>query len=307
MPSIVLDQLDRFGPTHCQTLSRDEALAYTLDLATGHYENFSVISRLVPRDLRPHFASVYAFCRWADDLGDETGSKSRSSELLAWWRDELSQCYAGQPRHPVFVALQPTIQQFDIPVTPFENLIDAFEQDQHLDRYETWEQVVDYCQRSANPVGRLVLYLSGYRDETRQQLSDATCTALQLVNFWQDVRRDIIERDRIYVPADALRQHGLSHKDLIAHVNGERTIDARPVIRDLVQRTWPLFQTGRRLWPMIEGPTRSSVKLFTQGGEHIMKRIEQIDYRTLDQRPKLTRFSKALLVFKALAGRVVGR
>ena len=307
MPSIVLDQLDRFGPTHCQTLSRDEALAYTLDLATGHYENFSVISRLVPRNLRPHFASVYAFCRWADDLGDETGSKSRSSELLAWWRDELSQCYAGQPRHPVFVALQPTIQQFDIPVTPFENLIDAFEQDQHVDRYETWDRVVDYCRRSANPVGRLVLYLSGYRDETRQQLSDATCTALQLVNFWQDVRRDIIERDRIYVPTDALRQHGLSHKDLIAHVNGERTIDARPVIRDLVQRTWLLFQTGRRLWPMIEGPTRSSVKLFTQGGEHIMKCIEQIDYRTLDQRPTLTRFSKALLVFKALAGRVVGR
>jgi squalene synthase HpnC len=307
MPSIVLDQLDRFGPTHCQTLSRDEACAYTMALATGHYENFSVISRLVPRDLRPHFASVYAFCRWADDLGDETGDPAKSTELLTWWRDELDQCYAGEPRHPVFVALQPTIHQFSIPAKPFEDLIDAFEQDQRVGRYQTWDQVIDYCRRSANPVGRLVLYLSGYREEARQELSDATCTALQLVNFWQDVRRDIIERDRIYVPADALTQHSLSHEDLIAHVKGEREIDARPVIRELVDRTWPLFETGRKLWPMIEGPTRSSVKLFTHGGEHIMKRIEQIDYRTLDRRPTLTKFSKALLVLKALAGRVVGR
>jgi len=307
MPSIVIDQLDRFGPTHCQTLSRDEALAYTMDLATGHYENFSVISRLVPRELRPHFAAVYAFCRWADDLGDEAGDPQRALELLGWWRQELADCYAGRPRHPVFVALQPTVERFDIPAKPFEDLIDAFEQDQAVDRYQTWEQVVDYCTRSADPVGRLVLYLSGYRDEQRQQLSDTTCTALQLVNFWQDVRRDILERDRIYVPTDVLGDHGLTHHDLIAHVRGERRVDAKPVIRELVDRTWPLFAEGRKLWPLIQGPTRSSIKLFTLGGEHIMRRIEQIDYRTHDQRPKLTKFTKAMLVLRTMAGKAVGR
>jgi len=307
MNATVIDQLDRFGPTSCEAMSRDAARAYAMDLATGHAENFSVISRLVPRELRPHFAAIYAFCRWADDLGDETGDPAKSEQLLAWWREELGRCYAGDPRHPVFVALQPTVEQFDIPATPFEHLIDAFEQDQRVHRYETWEQVIDYCRRSADPVGRLVLYLSGYRDAHRQRLSDATCTALQLVNFWQDIRRDILERDRIYVPADVLEQHGLTHGDLVDHVYGRRTIDARPVVKELVDRTWPRFREGRLLWPMIEGPTRGSIKLFTLGGEHVMRRIERIDYQTLDRRPTLTKFTKAMLVLRAMIGKAVGR
>ncbi len=307
MASIVLNQLDRFGPDACEQLSLDEARTYTRDLASGHDENFTVMSRLLPRRLRPHFAAVYAFCRWADDLGDEVGDPRRSMALLDWWRDELARCYAGAPRHPVFVALRPTIGQFEIPPTPFEHLIDAFVQDQNVRRYETWPQVLDYCTRSADPVGRLVLHLCGHADEQRQQLSDKTCTALQLVNFWQDVRRDIIERDRIYVPAEALAKHGLSHDDLIAHVHAERACDSRPVIRELVERTWPLFAEGRKLWPMLAPDVRPSVKLFTRGGESVMRAIERIDHQTLDQRPKLSEATKLKLIVGAMLGRLLGR
>jgi squalene synthase HpnC len=307
MPSIVLQQLDRFGPNHCEQLTPHEAAAYAHDLATSHYENFTVTSRLLPRRLRPHFAAVYAFCRWADDLGDEVGNTRKSLELLDWWRDELTRCYAGQPRHPVFVAMEPTIRQFDIPSTPFENLIDAFVQDQTVLRYETWDQVVDYCTRSADPVGRLVLYMCGHADAQRQQLSDRTCTALQLVNFWQDIRRDIVERDRIYIPAEVLTTHGLSHEDLVAHVKGEKTCDASPVVRELVERTWPLFGEGRQLWPLLAGDVRPSVKLFTLGGEAVMRSIEHIDYQTLDQRPSLSKATKLRLMAGAMWGRVIGR
>ena len=307
MVSVVIEQLQRFGPTRCETLDTEAARAWALELATSHYENFVVVSRLVPRHLREHFASVYAFCRWADDLGDETGDPQRSLELLSWWRDELDRCYAGDPRHPVFVALRPTIERFDIPPEPWQNLISAFEQDQRVHRYQTWPQVLDYCTRSADPVGRLVLYLAGHRDEHRQHLSDQTCTGLQLVNFWQDVRRDIIERDRIYVPADVLAAHGLTHDDLVDHVRGERQVDARPAIRELVDRTWPWFKRGRALWPRVGRDLRTPIRLFTLGGEYIMRSIERIDHRTLDVRPRLGRSAKARLMLRAFAAKLFRR
>lgn len=307
MASVVIEQLERFGPEHCERLETEQALAYTRDLATSHYENFTVVSGVLPRRLRPHFAAVYAFCRWADDLGDEAGDPRRAMKLLAWWRDELGACYAGEPRHPVFVALRPTIEQFEIPSTPFEDLISAFEQDQNVRRYETWPEVLDYCTRSANPVGRLVLYMCGHRDERRQAYSDATCTALQLVNFWQDVRRDIVERDRIYVPLDVLKMYGLEHESLVGHVEGRWCIDARPVIRELVERTWPMFGEGRKLWPLLRGEVRGSVKLFTLGGERLMRMIERMGYGTLDARPKLGRGAKVALIGRALAGKLFGR
>jgi squalene synthase HpnC len=307
MASIVIDQLDRFGPDRCERLTPEQAAAYTHELATSHYENFTVVSRLLPRRLRSHFAAVYAFCRWADDLGDEAGEPDRALRLLRWWRDELARCYAAEPRHPVFVALRPTVERFDIPATPFENLIDAFEQDQRVSRYQTWEQVLDYCTRSADPVGRLVLHMCGHRDAERRRLSDRTCTALQLANFWQDVRRDILERDRIYIPADLLGEHGLSHADLVAHARGGKRVDARPAIGTLVKRTWPLFAEGRKLWPMLEPDVRPSVKLFTRGGERILRAIERIDCRTLDRRPALAGITKLRLVAGAMIGRWLGR
>jgi len=307
MASVVLEQLERFGPDHCERLNREESLAYARELATSHYENFSVVSRLLPRGLRGDFAAVYAFCRWADDLGDETGDAERSVELLRWWREELGACYRGEPRHPVFVALRPTIERFDIPSEPFEDLVSAFEQDQTVRRYETWSGVLDYCRRSANPVGRLVLYMCGHRDERRQCYSDATCTALQLVNFWQDVRRDILERDRVYVPSEVLEMHGLDHERLVGHVEGRWCVDARPVVGELMERTWPMFAEGRKLWPLLEGRVRGSVKLFTLGGERLMRKIEGMDCRTLDRRPALSRFEKSALMVRALAGKLVGR
>jgi len=308
MCSIVLSHLERFGPERCEALSIDEARAYCHDLATRQYENFTVVSRLLPRGMRPHFAAVYAFCRWADDLGDETGDPTRSRELLDWWREELDRCYAGEPRHPVFVALRPTIERFDIPRKPFDDLIDAFVQDQRVHRYETWEQVVDYCTRSADPVGRLVLSMCGYRDEPRRQLSDATCTALQLANFWQDVRRDILERDRIYLPAADLATHGLTHDDLVRHVRGEQPLSSgqqiayRCALRGLVIRTWPWFETGRQLLPHLDRGARLPVRLFTLGGESLLRRIAKIDYATLDHRPSIGRGRKVALMGRGLVG-----
>ena len=218
MTTAIVDELETYGPNHCDQLSYEEAAAYTRRLARSHYENFSVVSWFLPRRLREDFRNVYAFCRWADDLGDEIGDRDRSLELLAWWRSEIDACYAGEPRHPVFVALHSTIQRHDVPRKPFDDLVDAFVQDQTVTRYESWGQVIDYCTRSADPVGRLVLYVCGYRDEKRQQLSDTTCTALQLTNFWQDVRRDILERDRVYIPADVASSHGLDIDTLVSVV-----------------------------------------------------------------------------------------
>src|SRR6266700_1147872 len=201
----------------------DEALAYTRAVATSHYENFQVVSYLLPKHLHQDFYNVYSFCRWADDLGDEIGDTQESLRLLEWWRGELDRMYQGEASHPVFVALACTTQKYGIPKQPFADLIRAFIQAQTVTRYANWEGVLDYCVYSANPVGRLVLYLCGYSDADRQRLSDATCTALQLANFWQDVSRDL-EIGRLYIPLDALRRHGLCAEDIEA-----RSFDPRYV------------------------------------------------------------------------------
>ncbi|WP_428386367.1 squalene/phytoene synthase family protein [Mucisphaera sp.] len=348
MSSVVIEDLKRFGPQGSPSVSVAEANAYARELAETHYENFSVLSRLVPERLRDDFGRIYAFCRWADDLGDETGSPERSRELLAWWREELDACYAGRPRHPVFVALAGTIESKRLPRQPFDDLIDAFLQDQEVTRYESWDQLLDYCTRSANPVGRLVLRVAGHDDPEMDRLSDATCTALQLVNFWQDVRRDIIQRDRVYLPADLAAKHGVGMPFLIKSVkldgqehhhdhehgedhghhhhhhhgddhdpvdgHGQRCAcsgggpnagvracvgNYRKLMRDLMERTWPLFKEGRRLWPMVGRDVRPVIKLFTYGGESVMKLIELNGYDTLSQRPALSKSKKAWLVTRA--------
>lgn len=330
MGASVLDQLATYGPDRCDKLSYDEAIAYARRLAKTHYENFTVVSNLTPARFRDDFRAIYSFCRWADDLGDETGSREKSLELLAWWRRELDACYAGEPRHPVFVALHPTIEKHDIPRKPFDDLIDAFVQDQSVVRYKTWDQVVDYCTRSADPVGRLVLYVSGYRDEERQRLSDSTCTALQLANFWQDVRRDILERDRVYIPDEVASKHGLDIELMVKAVKIEAaTCDAsgaesrcsscegipsagvnaqreafRETMRELVSRTWPLFERGRELWPMLEPDVRSCVKLFSYGGEAIQRMIERQNFDTLTKRPSLSKGAKLMLMGRAIVGRL---
>jgi squalene synthase HpnC len=277
-----------------------EAQHYSRWLATQHYENFTVVSWLLPRRLHQHFYNVYAYCRWADDLGDEVASPARALELLDWWESELRRCYSGSPAHPVFVALQPTVEECQIPIEPFLDLLTAFRQDQTVHRYTDWDSVLGYCRYSANPVGRLVLYLCGHRDAERQSLSDATCTALQLANFWQDVARDL-DKDRIYIPLDALAAHGLTEADLFA-----RRFDARyaGLMKNLIVRTRALFEQGRPLAGRLAPELRVDIELFSRGGLAVLQAIERSGYNTLERRPALSRSVQVRLLGRALLSRL---
>ena len=275
-----------------------EAQRYTRWLASHHYENFRVVSWLLPRRLHQHFYNVYAYCRWSDDLGDEVGSPQRALQLLAAWEDELRLTYreGARPSHPVLIALRETIHAKNIPIGPFVNLLRAFRQDQTLTRYRTWEEVLDYCVYSANPVGRLVLYICDYGDEERQRLSDCTCTALQLANFWQDVSRDL-EKGRIYIPLDSLRAHGLSEEDILA-----RRFDGRyaELMKSLIARTRGLFVAGAPLAGHVDGTLRIDLELFTRGGLAILDAIEASGYNTLEGRPTLSKWVQLRLLGGAL-------
>ena len=282
-----------------------EAQRYTRWLANHHYENFNVVSRLLPRRLHQHFYNVYAYCRWSDDLGDEVETPMRALALLHAWEDDLRSVYqpGSGPSHPVLIALRETIRAKNIPMQPFSDLLRAFRQDQRIHRYPSWDAVLDYCVYSANPVGRLVLYLCDYRDEARQKLSDYTCTALQLANFWQDVSRDL-EKGRIYIPLDALAEHGLAESDITA-----RKFDARYValMKSLIARTRALFSSGLPLAETVEPFLRVDLEMFSRGGLAILDAIEASGYNTLAHRPALTKWTQMQLLAGALASRVFSR
>jgi squalene synthase HpnC/squalene synthase HpnD len=282
--------------------SPDEAQRYTRWLATHHYENFNVVSWLLPRQLHQHFYNVYAYCRWADDLGDEVANPERALELLDAWEDELRLAYreGRGPSHPVLIALRETIRTKAIPSEPFTDLLRAFRQDQTVHRYATWDDVTGYCVYSANPVGRLVLYVCGYRDRERQQLSDFTCTALQLANFWQDVSRDL-DKGRIYIPVDALRQHGLAEDDIVSRRFDERY---RELMKSLVARTRELFAAGLPLAECVDSGLRVDIELFSRGGMAILEAIEASGYDTLHRRPALGKGAKLKLAGRALGSKV---
>ena len=276
-----------------------EAERYTRWLATHHYENFNVVSWLLPRDLHQHFYNVYAYCRWSDDLGDEVADPTRALQLLDAWEAELRLVYTdgARPAHPVLIALRETIRTKDIPQQPFCDLLRAFRQDQTVHRYATWDEVLDYCVYSANPVGRLVLYLCGYRDEPRQKLSDFTCTALQLANFWQDVSRDL-EKGRIYIPLEALAEHRLSEADIVS-----KRFDARytALMASLIARTRELFHAGRPLSQTVQPFLRVDLEMFSRGGLAILHAIETSGYNTLEHRPSLSKWTQAKLLGTTLA------
>jgi len=290
--------LRRYGPPACEPVSRREALDYCARLTATHYENFSVVTWLTPREHRPAFRSVYAFCRWSDDLGDEVGDPARSLELLDWWRDELRAMYDGRARHPVMIALRETVERYGIPPEPFLALIDAFVQDQTVADYDTYDQLRDYCTRSADPVGRLVLYIAGAFDEDNARLSDATCTALQLANFWQDVARDLAI-GRIYLPREDRERFGYGDDDL-------KALRFTPAFAELlkfeVERTRELFAVGRALVPRIPGELAVDVDLFSRGGMAILDRIEACGYDVLSARPKLGKAAKLGLLARAAIG-----
>jgi squalene synthase HpnC len=290
------DDLREYGPGSSKRVSRAEALAYCARLTASHYENFSVVTWLTPRAHRPAFQSIYAFCRWSDDLGDEVGDPARSLELLSWWRGELRAMYQGKARHPVMVALAETVERHGIPVDPFEALISAFEQDQKVTEYLTYEQLLDYCTRSANPVGHLVLYVAGGFSAENARLADATCTALQLANFWQDVARDLAI-GRIYLPREDRARFGYSESDLRA-LRFDTAFAA--LMRFEVARARALFAEGRALVPRMPGALSIAVDLFSRGGMAILDKIEARGFDVLRARPALTRWTKLRLLGRAL-------
>jgi squalene synthase HpnC len=296
------DDLRRFGPGS-ESVSRAEALAYCARLTADHYENFSVVTWLTPREHRPAFQSIYAFCRWSDDLGDEVGDSRRSLELLDWWKGELKAMFHGEARHPVYVTLQETVRRHQIPVEPFEALIDAFIQDQTVTEYDTYNQLMDYCTRSANPVGHLVLHVAGAYNEENALLSDANCTALQLANFWQDVARDLAI-GRIYLPLEDRRRFDYLEADL-------RALRFTKAFADLmkfeIDRTRGLFEKGRALVPRIPGALAVDVDLFTRGGLAILDRIEALNYNVLTTRPALGKWTKLGLLGRAMVGLATAR
>jgi squalene synthase HpnC len=274
----------------------ETARAYTRWLATHHYENFHVVSFLLPKRLHQDFYNVYAYCRWADDLGDEIGDRAESLRLLAWWRAELDAMYQGCATHPVFVALEPTVRRYGIPPEPFRDLISAFVQDQTVTRYADWAAVFGYCRSSANPVGRLVLYLCGYGDPERQRLSDATCTALQLANFWQDVTVDSL-KDRVYLPLDLLARHGYTVEELFAR----RYRPAfRDVMREAVGQARSLFLEGLPLVRMVDRRLALDLDLFSRGGLRVLEKIEERDYDVLSARPAVSKADRVRLLLGSL-------
>jgi squalene synthase HpnC len=314
------EELLIFGPgaSKRKPVLLSEAEAYCRKLAKTHYENFPVVSWLLPKKLHQHFYNVYAYCRWADDLGDEVEGAERSLELLGWWRGELSECYSvtvearrnecgsagalpsraqtGSMQHPVFVALQKTITECNIPQQPFEDLIAAFEQDQRVLEYDSFEQLLDYCCRSANPVGRLVLYVCGQFNAQNATWSDSICTGLQLANFWQDVARDY-DIGRVYLPAEDRERFGYGQNDLESRITNDAFLQ---LMQFEVERAKEFLLAGLPLVERMPGRMQIDIELFVRGGLKILERIERNGYRVWDERPVVTKGDVASLFVRSV-------
>ena len=278
-----------------------EAQEYCRRLARTHYENFSVATWFLPQPLRQHFFNVYAYCRISDDLGDEVGDPSAALQLIDQWEGELNACYFGNPRHPVFVALAETVRKFEIPKQTFADLLTAFRQDQTVTRYPTFEDLLGYCRYSANPVGHLVLYVCGYRDAGRQALSDFTCTALQLANFWQDVSVDYA-KGRIYLPLEDLQKFGVRETDI---ASGQNTPAFCEMLRFEVKRAREWFRRGLPLAEKVDRALAIDIQLFTRGGQEVLNAIERQGYKILGRRPVISRSRKLALVARAAWGKLL--
>ena len=297
-----LDEVARWrNSTEVPTVA--EAELFCAHLAKTHYENFPVVSWLLPQRLHQHFYNVYAFCRWADDLADEVGDPAVALELLAWWRGELLDCYAGQVRHPVFVALQTTILQFVIPPEPFTDLISAFEQDQTLREYKTIEQLLDYCRRSANPVGRLVLRLGKCDSPQNVEWSDSICTGLQLANFWQDVARDAVI-GRTYLPRETRLQFGYTDEQLKQRCS---TPEFTALLKHEVDRARAYLRAGLPLVAAVPLWLQVEIDLFIHGGLLILREVETMHFRVWEKRPRVSKWAIASLFAHSLVRRAKRR
>jgi len=281
--------------------SLEQAQEYCRRLARTHYENFSVATWFLPKSLRQDFLNVYAYCRISDDLGDEVGDPAAALALLDEWQLELDACYAGTPRHPVFVALAETVKKFEIPKHEFSDLLIAFRQDQTITRFESFNDVLAYCRYSANPVGHLVLYLCGYRDAERQQLSDYTCTALQLANFWQDVTLDY-GKSRIYLPLEDLRSFSVTEQDIAQNHNTPAFCE---MLKFEVERAREWFDRGLPLVKKVNKELAVDLELFSRGGQEILNAIERQNFAVLGRRPVISKPRKLALVARAALGKLL--
>jgi squalene synthase HpnC len=282
--------------------SLEEAQAWCRNLASSHYENFHVATFFLPRRVRPHFESIYAYCRVADDLGDEVSDPVVATRLLDTWGAMLEECYDSPERsvHPVFVALHETIQACDPPRQLFLDLLHAFRMDQIKTKYESWDELLEYSHYSANPVGRLVLWVCGYREESLGLLSDKVCTALQLANFWQDVVEDA-ERGRRYLPGDWLREFGVEEGQIEGRVF---TPEFGAMVEDLVARTRAMLLEGGAISSQVDKELAVTLNLFRKGGEAILNGIAAENYDVLRGRPVVTKIRKLGLLMEALVGKL---
>lgn len=290
-------ELARFGPrADFSSSSLTESERYCHRLATTHYENFTVASRLFPRHLRQHLCNVYAYCRWADDLADERVAGYQPLELLDWWEHELNAAYLGETRHPVFIALRSTITEFELPKQPFQNLLSAFRRDQNQARYDTLADLLTYCENSANPVGRVVLHLGRSVSEENLRLSDSICTGLQLANFWQDIRRDY-QLGRIYIPRESWQRAGWTEQHFAAQKFDRAFANLlEPLVTDADTR----LAAGLPLIEKVHRNIRLPLRLFLAGGRSILTAIRQQHYDVWTRRPTLSRIAKLRLILSAL-------
>ncbi|GAA4426908.1 squalene synthase HpnC [Bremerella cremea] len=291
-----LYQLVNYGPqASWQTPSTKDAYAYCQDFTASSYENFSVISWFLPTELHPHFAAIYSYCRWADNLADEIADDAEGLTLLAWWEEQLESCYQQEAHHPVFVALKRTIHEFKIPITPLRNLLIAFRQDKTKKRYATYRDLLAYCRNSADPVGRLVMYLGRCYTPEAVVYSDRICTGLQLANFWQDVRRDF-EMGRIYIPAEDFQQFGLSIDDMPKCAEDDAF---QQLIEYQVRRADQLLAAGEPIVDYFPSNLKVDIALFVRGGQAILKQIRQHEFDTWNHRPKVSKATKAKLLMRS--------
>ncbi len=304
------NELNRWGPEALAALAEVPSMEFSQDycrrLARSHYENFVVVGFFTPPRLRGAFEAVYAFCRWADDLGDETGSTDKSSVLLNWWQEQLEELYcpgSPEPRHPVYIALKPVIDKFRLPIKPFADLISAFKQDQWKTRFENHAELVDYCARSANPVGELVLRLFGEASEENLAFSKDICTGLQLANFWQDVSRDLL-KGRVYIPRESMEKHDVSESDL-ARVPATEAF--RRMLAEEVAATRELFHTGRGLTEKLGGRVGLALRLFHAGGVATLDAVEKCGFDVLTRRPRVGKMTQIGLMARIFAGSLLRR
>ncbi|MFO0817697.1 MAG: squalene synthase HpnC [Pirellulales bacterium] len=273
-----------------------DSQAYCRRLTCTHYENFTVASWFLPRELRQPFADLYAYCRWADDLADEFGDASGSVELLDWWQGQLEACWHGQAEHPVFIALGESQRRFQLSKQPFLDLLAAFRRDQVQTRYATWDELRAYCRGSANPVGRLVLELARCRSDRLDHWSDAICTGLQIANFCQDVALDA-RRGRIYLPREVRDRYECVDEDFAGNIATDRL---RGVVRECVQVASQSLEEGRPLLDEVPRWLRRDLRLFLEGGHAILQVIARRGYDVWSERPRVGRLTKLKLVARAL-------